>query len=806
MKKLFYFLLVILCQSSLFPQSFDWQWQNTQPTGNDLCDVVALSATRVLAFGSASTQLTSTDAGDNWQLNYIDASRNDIWGAYFLDQDNGYVCGGGGLIMKTTDGGISWTKQVSNTTAVLYDIEFLDINNGIAVGSTGVLTKTTDGGTTWISGTVGSITPTCYHVTVVNSSIVLVGTGSATPGRFLKSTDFGATFTSIVPTGISANVLGIYDMSATKYYVTSATGAVSVTTNGGTSWTLQTTPGVWVSDIKFIDDNLGFVADQRGNVWKTTNGGTNWTSTRLISRVTTGGSFLLKSSSYNSGNLFVVGLTGGIYKSTDDGATWSTKHTTGTQEILRKIAFTSSTDGFAFGGATSAAEQIGVIIKTTNGGQNWSIHNSSILGQVNSVAMPSANTWFIGCNNSKYYKTTDAGVNFTPITTNPIITTSFATAFLDEMTGYAGGLSGKVSKTTDGGTSWTDISTAAGFGSSIVYEVVIIDANNLFICGAGSRVAKSTDAGTTFTTTTTGLTGTIFFSMKFRNANEGFVSGAGLFKTTNGGSSWTSVTLPAALTGVTITNMYVGSGTEIWICSQNGDIVYSGDNGATWNYPSKACNTTLNSIAVSGSNVWVAGNGGVLLHSSESALPVELSSFTAKCIDKAALLKWTTQTEVNNHGFEVQRYDVNSKAAAWNKVGFVPASGNSNSIKEYSYRDNALSGKYLYRLKQIDNDGTFTYSEKAEVTLNPQDISLEQNYPNPFNPSTIIRYSTPEAGIVKLTIYNSLGEEIAQLVNSFMDAGSYEARFDASGLSSGVYFYKLEAGNSILRNKMMYVK
>ncbi len=197
-------------------------------------------------------------------------------------------------------------------------------------------------------------------------------------------------------------------------------------------------------------------------------------------------------------------------------------------------------------------------------------------------------------------------------------------------------------------------------------------------------------------------------------------------------------------------------------------------------------------------------------------MPVELSSFSAKCLNNNVKLDWKTATELNNYGFEIERTSVigNQSSINWERVGFVNGHGNSNSIKQYSYVDESLteSGKYLYRLKQIDNDGAFEYSQEVEVNfVSAVSFNLSQNYPNPFNPSTTIKYSIPSVGtslmkFVQLKVYDILGNTVATLVNEDKPAGSYEVKFDASQLSSGIYFYKLQAGSYIETKKMMLVK
>jgi hypothetical protein len=187
-------------------------------------------------------------------------------------------------------------------------------------------------------------------------------------------------------------------------------------------------------------------------------------------------------------------------------------------------------------------------------------------------------------------------------------------------------------------------------------------------------------------------------------------------------------------------------------------------------------------------------------------LPVELSSFSASIIGSSVKLNWETKTEVNNYGFEILRQA--QEANEWTKLGFVNGNGNSNSPKSYSFQDkDAVSGKYSYRLKQIDNDGQFEYSKVIDVDLGvPKNFELSQNYPNPFNPTTTIHFSLPEASTVKLTVFNILGQEIKTLLNEFKESGIHTLNFNASELNSGIYIYKIEAGTNTQSRKMMFLK
>ncbi len=186
-------------------------------------------------------------------------------------------------------------------------------------------------------------------------------------------------------------------------------------------------------------------------------------------------------------------------------------------------------------------------------------------------------------------------------------------------------------------------------------------------------------------------------------------------------------------------------------------------------------------------------------------LPVELSSFTAKIADDKVELNWTTESEVNNYGFDIERKANDDK---WIQLSFVAGHGNSNTPKSYYFVDNSLSGGsiFYYRLKQIDTDGHFEYSQIIEVEFLIENFSLLQNFPNPFNPTTKIKFRIVDFGFVSLKVYDVLGNEVATIVNEERPAGVYEMEFNATELSSGIYFYKLTADKFSQTKKMLLLK
>ncbi len=184
-----------------------------------------------------------------------------------------------------------------------------------------------------------------------------------------------------------------------------------------------------------------------------------------------------------------------------------------------------------------------------------------------------------------------------------------------------------------------------------------------------------------------------------------------------------------------------------------------------------------------------------------NSIPVELVSFNARTSGGQNIIEWQTSTERNNRGFEVER-SFNGKN--FTVRGFVEGKGTTTQLHYYTFSDEGVNGKVFYRLKQVDFNGEYKYSNVIEVNSTSSiDYQLAQNYPNPFNPATLISYTLPYDGFVTLKVYDVLGREVKTLINGFQQAGIHTINFDASGLNSGVYFYKMEAGNNFSSIKKM---
>jgi glucose/arabinose dehydrogenase len=207
--------------------------------------------------------------------------------------------------------------------------------------------------------------------------------------------------------------------------------------------------------------------------------------------------------------------------------------------------------------------------------------------------------------------------------------------------------------------------------------------------------------------------------------------------------------------------------------------------------------------------LYTLASDGKIYNFKSTALPVQLTNFSAKQYNGIVSLKWETETEIENLGFDIERKTALDKQFI--KIGFIKGSGNSITPNRYSFSDTKnQGGKSSYRLRQINTNGATIYSNEIEVIVIPSEYILYQNYPNPFNSSTVIKYALPFDSKITLEVYNIIGERIGQLVNEERSAGYYTIDFNSSSfsrsISSGVYFYRIHAGNFVSAKKMILLK
>ena len=465
----------------------------------------------------------------------------------------------------------------------------------------------------------------------------------------------------------------------------------------------------------------------------------------------------------------------------------------------------------------------GTVLKTTDGGANWSVEGSGYFqGYVHlfSVYALDDQTAFVAYHqggigdNTELFKTTDGGQTWSVVFQQTggwimdIKMFNESTGFL-----YTSPLNQywRFFNTTNGGSSWVSLSQYPEqfLVESGHYNSTYTSGSEIFFGSNSGNIYHSTDSGNNWSLIPSAQTNT--YSIWFNNSSDGLAGEDNLLEmTTDGGSSWTTL---ISLNGLDSISAITGTGNDWWVANKS-NVYYSSDNRASWStqYTAASGNYTHMSKSRNGNLIIaVRDNGGI--SSYLTPVPVELTSFTAMTNNNNVILNWRTASEINNLGFLVERSKVKNpgdeKGSAWEELGFVEGKGTTTEENLYTFTDKILEpGFYSYKLIQLDFDGTRTETGVVDVEVESQvaEYSLLQNYPNPFNPSTTIQFSLPVKSRVKIIVYNSLGQLVKTLVNKEMDSGSHEINFNAVNIPSGVYLYSFESERFKEVKKMVIMK
>lgn len=382
-------------------------------------------------------------------------------------------------------------------------------------------------------------------------------------------------------------------------------------------------------------------------------------------------------------------------------------------------------------------------------------------------------------------------------------TTSFFTDifFIDANTGWTLGFTGNVLKTTNGGTNWTQVTTGLGQCNALQFT----DANTGFIAGSLGKVLKSTNGGTNWVNLTTpNSQGHV--NLFFLNSNTGWISpegGSGISKilyTTNGGATFSEQEYGSGSTfnGLCFVTSPVLTG---WTAGENGLIYKTTNNGANWNFLSQLGLTFFYTIHFADVNTgWAAGNGGIVYKTTNGGTNWILQTVpTTKTVFCSYFLNSNTGWLACDTS--VMLYTTNG-GQNWQSQLMPDANITLRSITFVNSSTGWSAGSDGKIYKTISG-GIGIHQISSNV---PSGYSLEQNYPNPFNPVTNIEFSVPKSGLVKLTVFDISGKEIAVLVNENLSVGTYRADFDAANISSGIYFYRLETNIYSAAKRMVLVK
>lgn len=484
------------------------------------------------------------------------------------------------------------------------------------------------------------------------------------------------------------------------------------------------------------------------------------------------GSSLGGPADYNTlnNNIIYYGSNATVYKSIDRGETFSPTGTTvpSSTEIKCIILDDNNPGTFLVAVESSPNDKI---YKTTNDGLNWTLTLND--GQMSYFGIPMEQD------------PSNPNVIFTMTNTN-------------------------FQKSTDFGDTWNIISSNFG-PSSAPCDIAVFPGTNIILIGDnGTGIFKSTDYGLTWTQkyNTGGEIPTI--SVDYTHPGVAWATkwsgGGGMLKSTDYGDTWT---LQSAFSGI---NMW-----GVFVQPSDGNVILANsystspgswrsvDGGLTWR-PITIPSAGYQVFSIDSISQFAVQSSGIYKLESPYFLPVELTSFTSSLVNNEVVLNWSTATEINNQGFEIERSLNNND---FEKIGYVTGFGTTTEMRNYTYRvTDVPAATQYYRLKQIDYDGTYEYSSTVEVEgVVPVNFVLGQNYPNPFNPSTRIAFTLPVESNISIRLYNLLGQEIENIASGQMTAGTHEVNFSANSLATGTYIYVLEAeginGKSFRETKKM---
>jgi photosystem II stability/assembly factor-like uncharacterized protein len=728
----FFFLVTQFC----FAQ---WEWQSPLVTSNTLNDVILIDSNHGWAVGDNGIILFTTDDGINWSKQESE-SMNNLKGVCFVDIYNGWAVGDSGIILKTSNGGVDWIQLTSGTNNNLWDITLSDINNGWAVGNQ-VILKTTNGGTNWsIQSNSNDLRSVCF---VDSNNGWIVGDGPYDDDPILHTTNGGTTWT------MQSNPLQMVDGWLQEVYFIDLNNGYAVghhssgagwfgtilrTTNGGLTWTsIPNGTNTILHSVKFTDLNNGWIVGgrrdygERALVLKTTNSGLEW-SKEILKSDDEFKAVCFRNNSVGS----LVGEFGTIFNSTDSGNNWISPPA-GSTINWKDVFFKNENEGLLVG-------EFGFIWRTTNGGETWITQLSGTSNHLNEVFFSNSNTgWAVG-DSGTIIKTSDGGLSWIQQSSGTFFTLN-SVCFIDEYNGWVCGCNYDAGekvmiKTTNAGINWVQQPTDSFLVN--LTSIYFINNNIGWLINGGiwmnteTRIHKTTDGGLTWILKLL-IPGNYaepigLHRLQFINPSYGIAVGGGsrvgghIYKTTDGGEFWTEQIFPGAgeFKDVFLINESLGTMVGYDWYNSVGIILRTVDGGTNWN--SQISNTANDLKGVYFTDAftgWIVGNNGTILHTT---------------------------------------------------------------------------------------NGGVSFVEEKQMDEIPTEFLLLQNYPNPFNPCTKIKYSVPQSSQVVVKVFDVLGNEIETLVNEEKPIGTYEINWNAANLPSGVYFYQLRAGSFVETKKMLLMK
>jgi len=662
----------------------------------------------------------------------------------FISPTTGTIVGQSGKILRTTNEGVNWTSQTSGTTNHLFGVYFLNANTGWAVGDIGTILYTNNGGNSWSTQTSNTLYQ-LRQITFLNNNTGFI---VAWYGTILKTTNAGNTWVSL-NTGTSNNLLGISFANNNTGFAVGWYGTVIKTTNGGNSWiTLSSGTTNTLEDVTFFDTQVGLIVGENGNVQRTTNGGTNWAAQSSGT-----GNWISGITSPHTNFATMIGELGIIRTTTNAGANWYSQ-VSNTGNWLHKISYVDTLNGWAVG-------DYGTIIHTTTGG--W------LLPTAPGLSGPSNNSSCVSLTPNVTWN-----VVFPPVCTYRVqiaTSSSFSSPLLDSTGILYQNLNIPASK--------------LNYGTQYYWRVM---ATNQVGPGPWSTTRNFT---TTYPTPSAPALSSPLSNSYVNTLTPlldwDSVSSAYSFRIRVSADS-TFATTVIDTNNLNMARYQVPAGRL--------------QNGVKYFWRVNASNSC---VTGSWSSTW---NFRILTAPAAPNLVAPLNNSFINIL--TPLFDWDSVTSANSFRIVISSDSLFASSvvdsAGISLTKYQIPSGKLQYGTKYFWRVNASNPNLTGPWSQVWNfRATLTNAGNAGNEI-PKEFKLYDNYPNPFNPVTNIKFDLPLNSFVKIKIYDITGREVLNPVNGFVNAGAYEVQVNASNLSSGIYFYRFEAGNFTDVKRMMLIK
>lgn len=715
---------------------------------------------------------TSAYSQSGWQtINSGTASY--LSSVFFINESTGYAGGNSGYLAKTTNGGLNWTVQTTGISGFVREIEFVDYNTGYFCGDNGALRKTTNGGLNWTALSPG-VSVTIYSISAPSQNILYACTNQ---GIVIKSTDGGNTFTNL---NVSTNSLLALDFSSNDTgYVSGQGGVAYKTNNGGLNWTtlnLSTVNNSW--GIHATSNNTVFISANYGTIRKSTNGGTTITSSYAEGANLNTIFFATKMIGYAGGS------GGALIKTLNGGLTWELMNT-GTTQSIEDIHFVNAKTGYAVGGS-------GLIMKTTDGGDNFNLKlispNGREIWESYTYEKIKWSNAILG--NVKIEYSIDYGGYYWQVISNSYPADS------NEYNWYIPSIS-----------SWDCRIKITSLDNPAIYSI----SENKFRIDWNNHIAWLYSPEILYYKFNNGVNSTPNYAVPGYYLDSAFITGhtiqnGGMFDSTLMGGGGTgsdhfvntkwAASLPQTgwTIGFWVSNISLGA-TPTNPVYLFGDV--SANNFRCYYGGSGGMGTTdtaimLRCTGMSDVRIPVVKDLSYYIHivydPVASAIKVYKNGYLSLTVPQSGF------TVLGNGPFLIGAHST-----------FASSLSQNMKLDEFRIYDRVLGAPEIaqtwhwtlpYFMTSIKNIGT-------EI---PEEYSLEQNYPNPFNSITNVKFKIANSGMTTLKVFDLLGKEVAILVNEILKSGTYSVMFDGSNLASGVYFYKMQAGNFTEVRKMILTK